>query len=198
MSWLSPQSAAIAQNALFGVLYQAPDLKSIDAAWSEAMGAAGVTSLAERVVVSDLAITCAAIYAQKTYGPLRAAGFEVSYPFLSRDLASLGVVHTNAHPDAEAKGWMKEQLSRHIDHRLIYRPKSGFIDPARSLFDHQGFREALAAALGEDGVAGVLINTKRVQTLLRRNESLAGLPHGHLNILWTLAFVDRWYRTVAR
>jgi hypothetical protein len=188
-------AGAVAQNSLFDILYEAPDLPRMLSTWHADLAAAGVRGDTQALVAVDLSVTCARIFAQKSAGPLQAAGFDVGYPFLSEALAPLGIAHTALHPDAGAKTWMKEELARHISPELVHRTKSGFIDPARELFDAPAFREALAAALSSDGVARDFLRHAEIHRLLSRRESLSWLPHGHQNLLWVLAFADRWYRT---
>lgn len=192
---LKPVAATIAQNSLFDVFYDARDVDNQISKWNSTLNAVGVRDGVGQVVVTDLAITCARIFAQKTYGPLTTAGFDVAYPFLTDSLATLGVRHTSTHPHSSPKAWMKAQLEQHVASALVHRAKSGFIDPARQLFDTPRFQEALQEALDQDSVFADLLHIKRLQRWIKGHGSLSHIPVGHQNLLWTLAFVNRWYHT---
>lgn len=195
---LSPVALVLAQNSLFDILYRAPDLQAIDTGWGRILQNLHVDDLAERVVLSGLAVTEAGIFAQKSLGPLRAQGFEVSYPFLTNELARLGMSHTAAFPEENPKSWMKEQLATHVSHDLVYRPKRGFVEPEMTVFDSTTFREHLEAVLDKDGGAvQELIDVRAIRPMVNRAGRLGSLPVGHLNVIWSLMFTSRWFETAS-
>lgn len=194
---LPPPAALIAQNSLFGVLYDGNQLGALSAdAVHDAAAVVGTEAVAQGVFM-DLSLTCARIFAQKTLGPARLHGLEVAYPFLDSGLASLGIAASTVAPEPVAKRWMKELLETFVPRELVYRQKSGFIDPSMSMFGSDEFRTSLQASLATDGVASGLLKPKTVQRIVS-GRSLGDLPHGHRNFLWSLAFTDRWYRTATR
>jgi hypothetical protein len=192
---LKPVAASIAQNSLFDVFYEAGDLTDLVSEWISIMNSVGVRDGVGQVVLGDLAITCARIFAQKTYGPLTTAGFDVAYPYLADPLVTLGLRHTAAYPQLPPKLWMKEQLEHHLNSALVHRPKSGFIDPERSLFDSPVFLDALHEGVGQESVFAEALHVRRLRRWLDAQDSLAHIPIGHQNLLWTLAFANRWYAT---
>jgi hypothetical protein len=91
---------------------------------------------------------------------------------------------------------MKAELAREIGPELVYRTKAGFIDPQQALFRDARFIDAVHDALDSGSVLGELLRKKSIQKLLARRD-ISSLPHGHSNLLWSLAFTDRWYRTAS-
>lgn len=69
------------------------------------------------------------------------------------------------------------------------------IDSARALFDTLGFRETWTDVLEPYRAAADLIRGEEITRRVDRQGSLANLPHGHQNLLWTIVFVHRWSRT---
>lgn len=192
---LSQVGVLLAQNSLFDILYEAPNLEDIDAGWDSLVQTVAGYDTWTKGIVSDLAVTVAGTFAQKSLGPLRSQGFQVSYPFLSSELVRLGVRYTSAVPDAQAKAWMKSELARYTHRDHVYRPKRGFVEPRMSVFDTSDFRDWLELALRSD-LAKELLQIGAVRQLLGRTDRLGSLPVGHLNLLWALMFTDRWYETV--
>lgn len=194
-SHLSRVGTVLAQNSLFGILYDAPDLGRIDAAWNQLLRHGGGSGDVERVVISDTAVICAGIFAQKTLGPLTSLGFDVCYPFLTMEMGVLGLLATRDHPEGEAKQWMKQELAQHVAAKLVYRPKTGFVEPEMTHFDVPEFRAILDNAISDDDLLRPFVRRKELRRLLDRRGRLGALPHGHLNFLWALAFMHRWYKT---
>lgn len=192
---LTPPAAVVAQNSLFGILYEAPAIRTADEQWLAWLEDIAGRDLTAQIVLADLTLTCAGIFAQKTYGPLRHLGFSVEYPFLSAELAALGVVHTARWPGVGSKQWMKRALARVVDEGFVYRPKSGFIEPEMTLFETPQFRSSLEEALSPQATLAPLLNRHRVRRLVRRADRLGALPHGHRNLLWAVAFIERWLQT---
>jgi asparagine synthetase B (glutamine-hydrolysing) len=186
--------AIVAQNALFDHWYATPDLPQLTRESLRSAELIGGKDPVARAVFMDLSLTCARIFAQKTLGPARAHGLDVVYPFLDSGLASLGIAGSAYAGDSAPKAWMKELLSTFIPPELVHREKSGFIDPSMSMFSSDEFRGALRDATDRHGVAAELLHTKVWSRWLGR-QTIATLPHGHKNLLWALAFTDRWYRT---
>lgn len=195
LSRLSPAGAVLAQNSLFDILYRAPDLAEIDAGWNRILEQVVGRDLSDQVVLSDQAVTHPGTFAQKNLGPLEAQGFEVSYPFLTSDLVSLGLSHTAAFPATEAKAWMKQELAQHLPVELVYRPKRGFVEPEMTVFDTSEFQEHLEDALS-GGVVNELLDLTNIRRMLNDTDRLGSLPHGHLNFLWVTIFTNRWFKTV--
>jgi hypothetical protein len=78
---------------------------------------------------------------------------------------------------------------------MVYRPKSGFVDPSnRVFFDAQFIDYFRAAAEPTSPIASVLNRKPLLKTcdLLSRKNNL---PDQTLNCIWAITFTDRWYRT---
>jgi hypothetical protein len=80
---------------------------------------------------------------------------------------------------------------------MVYRPKSGFVDPRKSAYHAPEFLAHLRSAADNDSPIGFVLVRKRLlracDLLFRRRE----LPAYTRYCLWAIAFADRWYRTAA-
>lgn len=90
---------------------------------------------------------------------------------------------------------MKRALARVIDERFVYRPKSGFVEPEMTLFETPQFRSALEEALLPQAALAPLLRRDRLRRLVKGVDRLGALPHGHRNLLWAVAFIERWLQT---
>lgn len=185
---------SIAQNSLHGIVFLPNELQALNDSWDAEMLAIGVSPPIQQAVLTDLAITCAAIFAQKTFGPLSRFGFQVEYPFLSWDLGLLGLAHTLSFPNSRPKMWMRNALSHYLSHSFIERPKRGFIDPQASLFEDPLFIEHVHSATSSSSPISEWLIPEGTARLLSLR-AWPDLPHGHGNLLWAMAFLDSWYRT---
>ena len=95
----------------------------------------------------------------------------------------------------EPKAPLKQSLSRSIPRNMVYRPKSGFVDPKGEVFFSAEFIEYLRSAAGPTSPIAHMLERK---PLLKACDLLAQkkeLPPQTLNFLWAVVFTDRWYRT---
>ncbi len=193
---LSFVAAVVAQNPLAGIFYRCDRRPAVDAllvSWIE--GWAG-NSPASRVVAADLALTCANVFAQKAFPLYEAAGHRVLFPFLTDDIVSLAVGEAASWDTSEPKACLKASLARHVPRSYVYRTKSGFVDPRGSVFHDRRFLEHLRAVA--DATSPIAASVCP-EPILRACDMLARgrmLPAQTLNLVWALAFTDRWYRTV--
>lgn len=188
-------SAAMAQNPLDGCFYRTlpdNDVHNLLADW---VGGWGAGSLPQRLVASQLALKCSGISAQKVQPILELAGHQVHYPFFQTEVfsAALGsVLHWQMD---EPKAPLKRSLARHVPREMVYRPKSGFIDPQGSVYFDPDFIAYLRAAVDSTGPIASMLNPKpliKTCDLLLRG---GNLPAPALSCVWAIAFLDRWYRT---
>jgi asparagine synthase (glutamine-hydrolysing) len=191
----SPLAACIAQNPLAGVLYSKEHAgevcRALDAWVREEAG----DDVMRGMVVADLGLTCANIFAQKGAPVLRKAGVKISYPFLSDAMVELGLAVLGREFSLKAKEILRVALKRQALAELVDRRKSGFVDPAQSVFLSSRFLEILDAAVEGSAPIGDLLvkkNVARACGVLRSGRLLAQQT---LNCLWAIAFTDRWYRT---
>lgn len=190
-------SAVVAQNALAGITFDGRMRDFVDRLLSDWIGGWVGDSPAQRIVVTDMAVTCANMFAQKAQPILEAAGHSVQYPFLQNEIVSLAmdaVIHWSMQ---EPKSPLKESLARHVPREFVYRPKSGFVDRRNEVFFDPEFIDHLWAAAESTGPISFALHSatvRRACDLLRRGRKL---PPQTLNCLWSIAFTDRWYRTAA-
>lgn len=189
-------SAVVAQNPLAGMLYDARYAADVDRLLAEWIGGWPLANRGQRIVAADLAMTCANIFVQKARPVFAARQFEVRYPFLSPEFVGLGVRSVNDQPHDEPKAALKLALSRSVPADMVYRPKSGFVDPFSAVFRSHRFLEFLTEA---GSLAAPLAGLVSGKYLRRAAELLASgrkLPPQTLNCLWAIVFLDRWLRTL--
>ena len=188
-------SAILAQNPLAGIFYSNRSRSSVDRHLEKWIGGWAGESPLRRIVAADLALTCANTFAQKSQPILETAGHCVVYPFLEFEavttaLASIPYWHMD-----EPKAPLKKSLARHVPRDMVYRRKSGFIDPIAEIFVGAEFIDYLRSAAEPTSPIVHLLEKK---PLLKSCQLLAHrkkLPTQTLNLLWAIVFTDRWYRT---
>lgn len=188
-------SAILAQNPLAGTFYKNANRHSVDELLESWIGGwAGGTS-ATRVVAADLALVCANTYAQKAQPIFELGGHKLLYPFLEVEAVSTALSSIPDWQMVEPKAPLKNSLARHIPHNMVYRPKSGFVDPRGRVFFDKEFIEHLRATCESTGPIAYMLEKKPILKsceLLARNKAL---PVQTLNLIWAIVFTDRWYRT---
>jgi asparagine synthetase B (glutamine-hydrolysing) len=195
---MPPLSAALAQNPLAGTLYLDAFRGSIDILLSDWIGGWSGDSLPHRIVAGDLALTCSSMFAQKGKPILERAGHEVAYPFLETDMVSLAMEALPHWRLAEAKAPLKRCLVRYVPRGMVYRKKSAFVDRSGAAFFTKEFIAHLRAAADESSPIAFALNSEKVLKacdLLARGKML---PPQTLSCLWTVTFMDRWYRSARK
>jgi asparagine synthetase B (glutamine-hydrolysing) len=192
---MPPLSAALAQNPLAGTLYLDVLRGPVDNLLSEWVTGWSGVSLQHRIVAGDLALTCSNMFAQKGKPILERAGHEVGYPFLETGVVSLAMEAIPHWPMEEAKAPLKRCLVRYVPRDMVYREKSGFVDRSGTVFFTGEFIGHLRAAADDTSPIAFALNRKNVLKacdLLGRRKLL---PPQTLSCLWTITFIDRWYRS---
>lgn len=188
-------SAVIAQNSLAGTFYSKCSRSSVDGLLAKWIGGWAGESPSNRIVAADLALTCANIFAQKSKPILESAGHRVVYPFLDIKMVTTALDSIPYWQMDEPKAPLKKSLARHVPRDMVYRPKSGFLDPKGDVFYSAEFINYLRdAAEPTSPIAHLLMRKpllKACQLLARKRT----LPPQTLNLLWAIVFTDRWYRT---
>ena len=188
-------SAILAQNPLAGTFYSNRLRNSVDrllAKWVE--GWAGELP-SQRIVAADLALLSTNKAPQKSQPILESAGHQVVYPFLDVEMVTMALASIPYWEMNEPKAPLKKSLARHVPRNMVYRPKSGFIDPKGEFFFDAMFIEYLRSAAEPTSPIAHMLEKK---PLLKSCELLARkktLPAQTLTLLWTIVFTDRWYRT---
>lgn len=188
-------SAILAQNPLAGTFYKKDNRHSVDELLEKWIGGwAGDTSTT-RVVAADLAMTCANIFAQKAQPILESGGHKLLFPFLEVEAVSTSLSSIPHWQMDEPKAPLKISLARHVPHNMVFRPKSGFVDPRGKVFVDEEFIEHLRSTCEPTGPIAHMLEKKPILKscgLLARNKAL---PAQTLNFIWSVVFMDRWYRT---
>jgi asparagine synthase (glutamine-hydrolysing) len=189
-------SAVLAQNPLAGIFYSKRSGNSVYSLLDKWIGGWAGELPSKRIIAADLALTCANIFAQKAQPILESAGHKVLYPFLDVDMVTTALNSVPYWQMDEAKAPLKKSLARHVPRDMVYRPKSGFIDPRVEVFFSEEFISYLCAAAEPTTPIANLLKRKpllKACQLLARKRTL---PAQTLSILWAIVFTDRWYRTV--
>jgi asparagine synthetase B (glutamine-hydrolysing) len=188
-------SAVLAQNPLAGSFYSNLSRNIIDQQLADWIGGWAGESLPHRIVAADMALTCANIFSQKGQAILEFAGHEVIYPFLENKTLSVAMVSISNWKMNEPKAPLKQCLSRYVPHNMVYRAKSGFLDPEHKVFFEPEFIAYLRAAADDTSPIAFILNKNFLRKACDKLSRRQKLPYQTLNCLWTIAFTDRWYRT---
>ncbi|QQO55006.1 MAG: asparagine synthase [Thiohalocapsa sp. PB-PSB1] len=188
-------SAVLAQNPLAGTFYKKDNRHSVDDLLERWIGGWAGDKFATRVVAADLAMTCANTFAQKAQPILESGGHKILYPFFEVEAVSTSLSSISYWQMDEPKAPLKKSLARCVPHNMVYRTKSGFVDPSGKVFFDKEFIEHLRSTSEPTGPIAHMLEKKPILKsceLLARNKSL---PAQTLNLIWAVVFMDRWYRT---
>lgn len=192
---MPPLSAILAQNPLAGIFYKMDNRHLVDDLLERWIGGWAGDNFATRVVAADLAMTCANTFVQKAQSILESGGHKLLCPFLEVEVVSMSLSSTPYWQMDEPKSPLKKSLARHVPHNMVYRPKSGFVDPRGDVFFDGEFIEHLRSTCEPTGPIAHMLEKKPIlnscELLARRKV----LPVQTLNFIWAVVFMDRWYRT---
>jgi hypothetical protein len=148
------------------------------------------------IVAAILALRHANVFAQKHRSILESAGHTLLSPLLDTKIMATALHAIPSWPMGEPKSPLKRSLARHVPRDMVYRPKSGFVDPkAEAVFVSAEFLDYLRASAEP---SGPISNFLEMGPLLKSCDLLARkkrLPRQTLTVLWAIVFMDRWYRT---
>jgi len=189
-------SAILAQNPLAGILYAKDGRKKVDGLLDEwAAGLVGDSPL-RKVIVANLMLTSANIFAQKAHPIYKKAGLQVVYPFMEHEMVDFSLTIAPTQDSPEKKALLKALLAQQVPREMVYRPKSGFVDTGAQVFYDAEFQEMLWAATEEKSVLSGILFKEPLRKIIERLRRRDRLPHQLLNCIWAITFTDRWYRTV--
>lgn len=188
-------SSMIAQNPLNGIAYDNQYNHEVDFLlnkWLQrSVGADSVRS----ALAADVALTCANIFAQKGKPIFERAGHKVFFPYLEDSIVRLCLHDMVSWNMATPKAPLKAILADAVPHDMVYRPKSGFVDPHSGIFYLRPFIEYLNNAVESTSGIGDILNKKFIITASNLLMKGSSLPAQTRNLLWAVVFVDRWYQT---
>ena len=191
-------SAVLSQNPLAGILYDDTAADEVHARLDHWVAGWAGTSVRDRTIAADLALVCANIFAQKARPLFERAGHRVVYPFLQESVLATAMASTAAWQLETPKAPLKRSLARHVGPEMVYRPKSGFVDPRGKVFHDPEFVAHLRAAGEASSPLHGFVHAAPVRRLCDRLHRRRPLPAQTLNAAWALVFTDRWYRTCDR
>lgn len=191
-------SAVVSQNPLAGVFYKDSCSENVYSKLEDWISGWAGKSSACQAVAADLALTCANIFAQKGLSILEAAGHTVVYPFLEKKAVSMALSSITRWNMEEPKAPLKKSLSRYVPRDMVYRQKSGFVDPVGEVFFDERFIHYLSSSCDSSGPIAHLLERKSILKACRYLMSGKDLPAQTRNLLWAVVFADRWYRTVPK
>lgn len=193
--------AAVAQNPLDDIAYDVEDaarnevtLKALQ--WLRSLGPPD--DLSELTAI-DMRLTCANIFAQKSWSLFQEAGVGVVYPFLSARMFSLAM-QAALWPgaDQEPKWVLKAALEQSVPKEMVRRPKSGFTASTSEIFQHRAFLAAYQrVADGRTPLAGFL-KPSFWKTLLPVIAAGESIPVQTSNLVWGTVFASEWLTQVTQ
>jgi hypothetical protein len=189
-------SAVLARNTLAGTFCRDISLDSLDRlmeAWVAGWAGESPTS---RIIAAILALRHANVFAQKHRSILESAGHKLLSPFLDTQLVATALYSIpNWHMDGP-KSPLKRSLARHVPRDMVYRPKSGFVDPkADDVLVSSEFVDYLRSSAEPSGPIASFLERRPLLKSCDLLARKAKLPKQTLNVLWAIVFMDRWYRT---
>lgn len=149
--------------------------------------------------VLDLLHICGDRVAAKTFAPLRARGIFPVFPFMHPSVieAALALPPSARFAGGDSKALLKKMLSESLPRELVYRRKSGFLPPVDAIFSLPDFQ---AFAYDEILSPGNSITDRADRKVLRNMmDKIVGgakLSLNCYNLLWCLAFLTRWRKSI--
>lgn len=188
-------ASVIAQNPLAGILYNDLSRNYVDGLLENWVGGWVGEILSRQIVAADLALCCANNFAQKAQPILEQAGHKIAYPFLRTEMVSTAIISISQWKMSEPKAPLKRSLARYVPREMVYRPKSGFMDPQTQVFFEPKFIEYLRVAAEPTSPIAFILDKKHLIDACDLLSSKRKLPYQTLMCLWAIVFTDRWYRT---
>ena len=188
--------ASIAQNGLAGSHFGSSRVQEkLEFALLDWISGTASENSRVQAVASDFALVCAGIVAQKAQPIFQAAGYQVLYPFLHPKIVGPVLSAVPSWQITIAKEALKIALTRAVPRRMVYRPKSGFVDPSGSMYYSEWFISYLEDACSAQSRVSSSLNVSRINEAVRALKSGKELPVQTRKLLWAAVFTDRWYRT---
>ena len=188
-------AAAWAQNPLEGVFFNDQSGNSVYGMLQKWIDEWTENSTSQRIVATDIALIGANKAAQKAQPVFDSAGHKVVYPFLDNAIASIALDAVSFWQMDEPKAPLKRALARYVPTEMVYRPKSGFESDRKEIYFREEFIDYLRSAVEPTSPISHLLREKPVLKACQYLSHKEMLPVTTLNLLWTIVFTDRWYKT---
>ena len=188
-------AAAWAQNPLAGVFFKDQSRNSVYGMLQNWIDEWTDNSTSQRIVATDLALICANKAARKTQPVFDSAGYKVVYPFLDNTMIPVVLDAVSFWQMDEPKAPLKRALVRHVPPEMVYRPKSGFESERKEIYFNEEFIDYLHSVIEPTSPISHLLQEKPLLKACQLLSHKKMLPITTLNLLWTIVFTDRWYKT---
>lgn len=196
-SGASAVCGVIAQNPLDGVIYGAGSRARVEALMDRWIGEAVGKDFRREATAADLALVCANIFAQKAKPIFESHGHTLLFPFLDPAMVELTLGAAIDWKMNTAKAPLKALLCESVPAEMVFRAKSGFVDPRAEVYHDPAFIAHLAAVADNASPIGCVLRKKQIGKLVRQLRDKRPLPVAAEHFVWTVVFADRWYRTFA-
>ena len=192
---MPPLPATLGDNALAGILYDDTYTRHVAGALTEWLEGWAGTTFPRQMAAGGFAFKCGAGFGARAPALLAPAGIAIHYPLLATEWVAMALEAAQMWKTKEGKAPEKCALARHVPAHMVYRPKSGFLDPKARIFFDPTFIEYLRAAVEPDGPIAHMLKPKRVTELCNVLERGHRPSQSILRCAWGIVFLDRWYRT---
>ena len=142
---------------------------------------------------ADLTINCSRVLAQKTKSVFDAYDRKVAYPFLDSRMIGLSLQRARHWPGCEKpKRVLKAILASYVPSEMVYRPKSAFVGPYKTIFSRSEFVGALDRVLEHKTALTEFVDLSAMRRLRDRVRSQIPLPGQTYWFIWAAVFAQHW------
>jgi hypothetical protein len=186
----------LAQNALDGIVYASnhalrETLANEYREWL--LEVAENASVPQEIALTLLSPHCTDLYCSKLDPRLSGSPYQPAHPFLSQRSIDIALQFSQAWPTQPVpKARLKELLARHIDPKLVYRKKQGFVPPIRSAFALPALKPWFDALLDSRHPCFRYLQRRPLERLVTRARQNQPLASPVEYFLWNLLFSTAW------
>lgn len=195
-SFLPSLAASIAQNPLNGIAYHFDNrvINEVNEALISWISSISITQdPAELIPLTDIAVVCVNIFAQKDKSIFEEAGFQIAYPFLDNRVIDLALQRCRFWPNAaNPKYLLKRLLANAVPEEMVYRPKSGFYLKVEDAMTNQLFLEELDGLLSSKLPFIDYLDQKFLHRIHEELIKGGRLSSQVYNFLWVVVLINRW------
>ena len=191
---------AIARNPLANIAYPVqPEIQRevLELATNWINENAPSESFEVRLPAADLAINCSRVLAQKTKSVFDACDRKVVYPFLDGRMVGLAIQRARYWPGrTEPKRVLKAMLASCVPPEMVYRPKSGFVGPYRTIFSQPKFLSKLDQLIECKATLTNFVDLPVLKKLRDAIQSQLSLPDQTYWFIWSAVFAHCWLESL--